>query len=266
MKREIKWLMKRGLGLAGTMAAAAFGRAVALNTGYVYDVPRNMKGSTYASLTLGRYEKAEIQILREHFQKAANIIEVGANFGIVTRVAIEEKLPEDGLYVAVEPNSRSLDVLNRNINRSTPEGSYKEAFVEHAALAGPDMDGKTATFMVRPNLSSGLSSHTARQAREEAVTVPLMSLSRILDEYDMDRASLIIDAEGAEIDMILKDAKALERIDQIAIEVHETSLTGREDYPPEKVIDALCNLGFSVGGRAENTFYLSRKGCPAPKF
>lgn len=258
MKREIKWLLRQGVGMAGKVAAAAFGRAVVATTGYVYDVPRSMQGLMYASLTLGRYEKAEIKILRDHFRKASNIIEIGANIGIVTRVAISEKLDDDGMYVAVEPNPRSLEVLDRNIKRSAPLSGNKEAFIENAALAGPDKDNTFATFMMRPNLSSGLASHTASQVKEEAVNVPLISLGRILKIYDMDRASLVIDAEGAEIDMILKDAEALKRIDQMAIEVHETSLTGRNDYPPAKVVDELRKQGFTVGGRAENTYYLYR--------
>jgi hypothetical protein len=56
---------------------------------------------------------------------------------------------------------------------------------------------------------------------------------------------------------MLKDTEALKRIDQIAIEVHETSLTGRKETPKD-VLDNLVAQGFKIGGRASNTYYLFR--------
>ncbi|MBU6234589.1 MAG: FkbM family methyltransferase [Alphaproteobacteria bacterium] len=261
MKKDLKRYAKIALREAaffGGAICAKSGFAIVATTGYVYKVPRHMNGMDYAALTLGRYEKAEIKILRDHFCKAANIIEVGANIGIVTRVAIMEKLEKEGRYLAVEPNPYALDALYGNIRMCKGATKSKGYFVVNAALCGPEDNGKTGTLNVRPNLSSGLASHTRSGALgpETPVQVTMRSLSSLLDRSGMESASLIIDAEGAEIDM-LADTKGLKRIDQMAIELHETSLTGREETPND-VLQNLQKQGFKVAGREANTYYLYR--------
>lgn len=257
-----KWVAKRIVRVALKPMVKA-GIAYNWADGRFYNVPTNMSPTDYFALVRGTYEQAEIKILSDYFQKAANIIEIGANIGIVTTAAITTKMAgPESRYVAVEPNPLALGALRQNIARCHEPRTTNSIFVEEAALCGPDDSDKTATFMMRDNLSSGLETHTTDALAGTPTSVRLQSLSALLDKYGMDRASLIIDAEGAEIDMVFKDKAGLARIDQIAIEVHDTKLTKRRETP-EDVLRELENQGFKMGGRALNTYYLYRPGALA---
>ncbi|NBX66811.1 MAG: FkbM family methyltransferase [Proteobacteria bacterium] len=259
VKSGLKWVARNVV--FGTCAQLVkTGIAINFRTGRVYSVPSNMSPIDYFGLLRGTYEQAEIKILREHFKRAANIIEIGANIGVVTRAAITEKMADaESRYVAVEPNPKAIEALSRNIARCYDPKTTNSVFIEAAALSAPEDSGKTASFMMRDNLSSGLASHTTDKLGGTPTPVRLQSLSSLLDKYGMDRASLIIDAEGAEIDMVFNDKAGLARIDQIAIEVHDTKLTERKETPDD-VLRELEKQGFRIGGRESNTYYLYRPG------
>lgn len=240
-------------------AILAFRNAVTPD-GYVIRVAgRDTHPMDYLNLLQGRYEGAEVEILRNHFRPAAAIIEIGANIGYVARIAMEEKLQAGGRYIAVEPNPRAQAALEINLSRSLRRDPTKEFMIVAAAVDAPEYERDNATFIMRPNLSSGLPMHTATQklGREDSAIVRATSLGALMAQYAPGGAALICDAEGAEIDMVLKDAGAFKNIDQMSIELHEKSITGREETPAQ-VLMALQKMGFSVGARVSNTYYLSR--------
>lgn len=230
--------------------------------GRVYSTPQSLSALSYLSMFLGQYEVAERTILRTHFRDANTIVEIGSNIGVVSRVALEEKLVDGGKIICVEPNPDSHDVLIKNLERGVASarrgGKTIHLNVEFSAISAPGHIGQ-ALFIPRNNLSSGLVGQVeTSHADKDHVRVPITCLSRLLHDHNISGGySLICDAEGAEIPMIFKDAAALERCEQMAIELHEPSLTG-SDVTPRDMVDELERQGFRLIDRQLHTYYLSR--------
>jgi hypothetical protein len=77
--------------------------------GQVFDVPAE-PGRLSLALALGQYEKDELFIL-DSLGSWQNIIEIGANIGVVSRFAFLNNLDLDGRYICVEPNPHSIPYL-----------------------------------------------------------------------------------------------------------------------------------------------------------
>jgi FkbM family methyltransferase len=229
---------------------------VATPDGQVYTVNRNIHPFDYLALKRGIYEKDERGLMRALFTPDESIIDIGANIGVVASTALEEKLVDGGHIVCVEPNPKSLYPLRRNMERAVslrPLRSYE--IVERAVSA--QAQGH-AHFRQRDNLSSGLATSTTPNRRDKMLCVQTVSLSDLVNRHATHGASLICDAEGAEIDMIRKEPDAFGKIRQIVIELHEPSLTGRPDATPDIMAGEIEKLGFKCGGRAGNTFYFAK--------
>lgn len=257
MKRLGKSIARRAIYAGSHTLKAVFGNAVTPD-GYLIRVGNNTHASDYIDIWRGRYEAAETQILRNNFKSDHTIIEIGSNIGLVARIAIEEKLDRHGCYIAVEPNPRAHHALETNLLRSRKRDITKKFEIVAAAVAAPADEGKQASFTMRPNMSSGLDTHTHEKLSPgDKTRVRVTSLSEILKHYAPNGASLIMDAEGAEYKTILQDADAFKKIHQMSIEFHDKTVTGL-DYTPNDGLVALQKMGFNVGARVGNTYYLSR--------
>ncbi len=224
--------------------------------GHEFSIPNNMHWVDLLSLYRGEYEASEIKMIREHFRQADCIVELGSNIGVVSRIAFEEKLSPKGKMICVEPNPKSYPALQKNMGRSMQHKSDKMVVFENAAIGKSNDGSTTAEFFLRNNLSSGLSSHLDRKRTDHSIDVNIKSLSDILKNV-AGSYSLIADIEGAEIDLIQQEPEALDRCDQIMIELHEPKLTGRQETP-EIIIENLKHLGFHVQGQSGNSYCLSR--------
>lgn len=199
----------------------------------------------------GTYEGEEISILRKHFCKAATIIEIGANIGVVSRIAYEEKLQKGGRMICVEPNPDTFRFLEKNVIR---HGDKQLAFYQSAISTG---NGATADFVVKANLSSGLAGHLKQIDDGKIVRVNVLPFTQIAAEA-AGHYSLICDAEGAEIFMFQNEKAAFELCDQIMIELHEPSLTGLKETPDDMIAE-IESLGFYLKAREGNSCYFSRE-------
>src|ERR1700694_4432842 len=73
------------------------------------------------ALTLRVYEKAEIAFFRRHFRKDMTFIDVGANVGLYTALAMAT--PDfRGKIIAVEPHGESRRNLTADRRRQGPDG------------------------------------------------------------------------------------------------------------------------------------------------
>ncbi len=256
MKSLVKTITRPARSLAGRFLRDVFGQ-VSTPDGYNFKVYPTMHPMDCLALRTGRYERAETAILRGHFQPDDTIIEIGSNIGVVASVAFSEKLNDGGTLVCVEPNPDALPALAFNIAALRPRFPARNAVIIAAAVDAPGAETGTAEFRIRPNLGSGLAAVTAPRSNERVTDVAATSLSALVKRYAPNGASLICDAEGGEIPMILEDREGLRHIRQMAIELHEPGLTGRRETP-EIMLDHLKSQGFSVGARNLNTWYLTR--------
>lgn len=251
--RIIKALWRRAGGMA---LHRIHGDTLTAPDGQIFDVPSGFHHGDYYRLAAGRYEYDETQILRRFFQPDNVIIEAGANIGVTARYGFLEKLKGGGAYICIEPNPNSLETLAKNMRRAQNLAPGKQFHIIAAAICEPAQDGGTGAFVRRRNLSSGLASHVRKSARETTIPVALRSLSGIMAEHNVGRASLVCDAEGAE-HLIIQDRAALARIGQVMIELHELALTGLPQTPDD-LLASFKELGFGRHDRIGHSHYLAR--------
>ena len=262
MHPALKKISRPLIAATGNALAAVFDNHARLPGEGVFELTPDMTGRRYLGFMRGNYEKPEREILQRYFRPASQIVEIGANIGVVSNAAATNCLTAQGRIICVEPNAHVIPVLKRNLERTQdqPGNELKQIIVLEAALAAPSHP-EYGEFLARPNLSSGLTTHVSPQAYDTApLRVPLISLGELLFEHGMgqERFSLICDAEGAEISMILGERDVLRRCDQLAIELHQPDLTG-SDFTPADMLEELADQGFTLGGQIAGTYYLSRQ-------
>ena len=220
--------------------------------GYSFSIPPHVSNNTACRVWKGEHEKEEIEILRKHFKKSASIIEVGSNFGVISRIALEEKLLEGGTMICIEPHPGSFAFLKANA--FSQEDKHVE--YDNCAIGHVNGNGGHSTFMLSKGMSSGLRSHIVTKSKHSPIQVPVRELSDYTEKMQ-GPYGLICDAEGGEIDIILQDKKSLDQCNQIMIELHHPKLTGRAETP-KMILDELKDLGFSVEAQSDDSYYLSR--------
>jgi FkbM family methyltransferase len=155
------------------------------------------------------YERAERTLIERHLPRDRPVLELGACLGVLACI-VNRRLAHRSHHVVVEPNPALIPILERNreLNRA--------AFtIEHGAIWYGASD---ATLMIHPVLatSSSLTSSVG-----EPRTVPALSLTTLVERYQLHRAALILDIEGTECDLIRKEGRVLaDNIEILIMELH----------------------------------------------
>jgi len=181
--------------------------------------PVGMSNTVRAAVFWRISESAEIRICRKYLKPDMDVVELGAGIGLVSS-HIAEKLVEGRRLVCVEANEGIVGALRDNLDRNA---QHLETFVENAAVAY-QKDETVEFFQGSSHFSSSLEPGKGR------VGIPTRSLrlSDVVSKYNMQSFGLVMDIEGAEIEILLLDKKALQGCEQIIAELHDTSFNGRE--------------------------------------
>ena len=157
---------------------------------------------------IGGYESGERAALVTELDPSLPVIEMGGCLGVVGCL-VNRRLAHPDRHVVVEAHPDLVTVLERNRDRNGARFN-----VVHAAVAyGRDV----VEFHEGGNFLAG------RLAREggRRFTVRAVTLSQLLDTSGFEQCTLICDIEGAESDLIQKDAAALAgRVVTLIIEWH----------------------------------------------
>ena len=248
--------IKRGIGtMLGHALCFVPGNFVLTVDGQVFKVSPDALSHQRLGIVARRYERSEIEILRRNFVKDDVIIEIGAHHGILSRYAFLEKLHPGGMYVCVEPNPVSHDALSFNMQWGKRLHPSKEFRILNVAICDPEDAGKNVDFYVRNGLGSRLVYSKYPDDHETTIQVPTMSFGNLIGKLAPFGASVICDAEGAEIFM-LKEPEAFGRVRQMIIELHEPHRTGQPDTPMV-MLSKLEKLGFRAKDQADNVYYLT---------
>jgi FkbM family methyltransferase len=165
-----------------------------------------------ARLITGLYERAERRFVRDHLRGDLDVVELGTSIGVVASQAARRLQPGRRL-VAVEADGRLADLARRNLAMNS---AGVEWTVEEAILAYPT--DKRLSFVRGTETTGGALRPTSTTAADEAI--PRRRLHDVLERHSIDRYVLIADIEGAEEGIIIHDAEALSRCDQLIIELH----------------------------------------------
>ena len=177
------------------------------------------------------YEEPERAALKKFVKPDLPVIELGACIGVVSCLT-NRRLRHPENHVVVEANPALLPILKQNRDRN--QCHFK---IVHAAVsAGSD----SITF----NVSENILASSVHGNNQRAVVVPTVTLQRLLNEHGFERATLLCDIEGAELQLVESELKTLsERVVTIIMELHDR-IVG--DEPTRHMLASLQSAGFAV--------------------
>jgi FkbM family methyltransferase len=158
---------------------------------------------------LGVYETAERYAIARFLPRSIPVVELGGSAGIVACVT-NRLLTDPSRHAVVEANPQMIPILERNRDRNGCR------FVTlHAALA---YGGESIEFGVSDDF---LASSLAAAANTNRVSVPAVSLAKIMTDAGYERCSVVCDIEGAEVALLKNEGALFERaVEAFLLEVH----------------------------------------------
>ncbi|WP_298963451.1 FkbM family methyltransferase [uncultured Roseibium sp.] len=198
------------------------------------DVPKGVRKQLFQK----RYESEELELVRMALEPSDRVLEVGAGIGFIG-IACAKICGADNI-LSYEPNPAMKCVIEKNyaLNGLEPNLRCKVLAVEA---------GEIEFFFDESVLSSSL----IDRQHGGATRVQADAISTVIDEYAP--STIVMDAEGAEIDLLRKCN--LDGVNKIIIEMHP-HIVG-----PEK-IDALrkylSDKGFSEIKALRKCYYYDR--------
>lgn len=213
-------------------------------------VPRSVANDVVRSrILLGRYERPERELLRRHLDPSQPVIELGGGLGIVASL-INRRLHHPERHVVVEPNPRVLPVIEANRRLSGARFT-----VVHGALA---YTGNVATLQ----FGSDVLSTTTRDEPSGDLQVPATTLAALLDRFGWNACVLVVDIEGAEVELVRREAELLaQRVSMIIMEDHPMWLPAETRGA---MFDRLRVAGFERVEQSVDVHVLRNRRLPPP--
>jgi len=194
------------------------------------DVPQVSDG-IFSRFVLGRYEKPEIMAVGEHLPRDLPLLELGAGLGVVSCIA-NKHLEHPEQHWVIEANPELLDVIEKQ--RALNAAGFS---VLHGALSYED---PAKIYINRARVTAT----SAQRTRGELVEVPAVTLSDLVQRYGITECSMMIDIEGAELDLVEREGDILARyVEFFIMEVHP-DVYGEAGV--DKLRERCKRLGFSV--------------------
>lgn len=145
------------------------------------------------------------------------IIDAGANAGYAT-VWFALRFPS-ATVIAIEPDPGNLELLRRNT-----EGLANVRLVNAALMSEPGsadlIDTGSGPWAMRVGAAGAGAGNVVGMVR-------CVSMPQILDEFGIDRVGYLkIDIEGGEVEVLNSSGPWMDRVDAIAIELHDRFRSG----------------------------------------
>lgn len=142
-----------------------------------------------AEILAGRYEKEEATLADEWVPDGSDVVELGGGIGFITTVTAQTT-HDIGTHVVLEINPDLVPVL-----RSVVNTNQLDTIVDHSAYSArtDSVSLKKATIFTQSTINESQASYGS---------IPAKSLSHLIDEYDLEEFTLIVDIEGAEQGLI----------------------------------------------------------------
>jgi len=197
-------LKRRGPGGLQTVDAPWLG-------GKVYVRPSTADMATIDQFLIGPYMPATTGA------PPRNVVDCGANIGLATRY-LKQLFPQARI-IAIEPDGENFELLRKNIEHLQGCEAVQAAVWPMDGFVELERDGlRHSAFRTRSTTGGGDS-------------IEALSIPRIMERFGLDRIGLLkIDIEGAEMELFRDpDLGWLERVDRIAIELHDLFKPGCGD-------------------------------------
>ena len=202
--------------------------------GCTFVIPKDQTSRTYRACFLSdTYESEERSLVKKFIKSDDTVIELGGCLGIVS-CTTNKLLADNTRHVVVEGNPFCVPTLhqNRNLNRCG-------FVIENCAIT----NAPTATFYLHPRFIVG---GTTQRETARPVRVPGRSLTELDARYGPFTA-LIIDIEGAELEVFEGSRELLGRYRLVIAELHDWAL-GEKGV--ERCREILASAGLQFQSRA----------------
>ena len=176
------------------------------------------------------HETGERALARKYILRSLPTIEIGGSIGVVS-CSISRILDDPSAFVVVECSPENLKSLAKNRKLNSCEFS-----IEPRALAyGSD----TVSFNVDSFLAG-----TVHGDADNHILVTTTTVLDLIKKYKFHRINLIVDCEGAEIDLVVNEAAILrDYVKWFIVEIHP-GIVGRAAV--SDMFDKLKESGFVV--------------------
>jgi FkbM family methyltransferase len=195
------------------------------------------------ALTLKSYENDEIEFFTKRFTQGMTFVDVGANVGLYTGMAIH-KSPVDSVIICIEPDARSRHYLIQTIqsNRATEQQST----VCICPVAASDSKGDLILYKNSQN--KGDNRIYADPLCDETETIESDTLDNLCRIHRLDSIDFLkVDVQGAEHKVFSGGKLILSKSSDCILmtEFWPYGLTNCGSSP-EEYLSLLQNLGFSL--------------------
>lgn len=187
----------------------------------------------------GTYEDRERKLIARHVRPDLPVIEGGGSIGVISCLTNRLlKRPADHIVIEANPELIGILTKNRDLNGCKFD-------ITCAAL---DQHGPTVTFYLH-KLSVGGS---AQRATGKPVTVPAVTVKGLLEKHHWQKISLVLDIEGAEIDLVNMESETLKHhVAILIIEMHPM-ISKQEEI--DAALKKIEGLGFTLKDRALDVY------------
>lgn len=181
--------------------------------GITYDLSNGYEQRA-AAIRFGLYERAETFMARKFIDGQLDVIELGASLGIISCI-LAKQIPERRL-ISVEAEPRLAERTRRNLELN----KLGNATVENLAI---DYSGQEEVIFSSDDSLGG------QIAKSNGTRVKATTLKALVEKWQIDQFDLVIDIEGAELDIFENDAAILRQgCRRLLIEMDGGELLGKK--------------------------------------
>ena len=182
-------------------------------------LPSSADYQLVSSVIFNVYEYPERVLIKKYLPPDIPCIELGSSLGIISR-EILRKLNRESRLFSVEAMPGLVDLAHININHAANATRY---MLKQAAI---DYNGPTVTFS---SGATNLDGRISNMRSNDDISIPAITLSKIIEEFVNGYYSLVLDIEGAEYQIIEHDMNSLRNCQCIVAELHGSSAE-RDDF------------------------------------
>ena len=239
--KPIRWLVNRILVMISPEKFHLKGAVIHLN---------HQDPILCGALTLGVFEKDEIERFYSEIRDGMTFVDIGANIGLYTALALRQ-MPRSGLILAVEPAEENFLYLEKNILENRISSSKVKVIAERVALS----DRKGEALLHKNPGNKGDNRLYQDALLQESESVQVITLDELCDHHGITKIDFMkMDVQGLE-KRVLNGAKSILQKSKSCIILMEFWASGieRAGDSPSSIFELLESLGFHtyepVGGK-----------------
>lgn len=187
-------------------------------------------------LDAGSYEAKEARFITAYLPAGSEVLELGASLGIISSIILGRR---PSRLVSYEAVLQLTEIARQVVAHNHPHAPWE---LVHCAIA--DEGVSEVAFDWSPEYTQGGS--VARAEDAARLRVPAASLAAVIARHSLpDSAWLVMDIEGMEWELALRQPSALQHFAGIIVECHDIK-TGVRKATHAQVRDEIAKAGFDI--------------------